>query len=44
MVQHALPAMLTLADKYEINTERIVELMCHNPAICFGVKNRGVHS
>ncbi len=41
MVQHALPAMLTLADKYDISTERIVELMCHNPAICFGIKNRG---
>jgi len=41
MVQHALPAMLTLADKYEMGVERIVELMSHNPAICFGVKNRG---
>lgn len=41
MVQHALPAMLTLAEKYDIPTAKIVELMCHNPAICFGVKNRG---
>ncbi len=41
MVQHALPAMLTLADKYNIGAEKIVELMCHNPAICFGIKNRG---
>ncbi len=41
MVQHALPAMLTLADKHDIAFERIVELMCHNPATIFGVKNRG---
>ena len=41
MVQHALPAMFTLADKYNIAPERIVELMCHNPAILFNIKNRG---
>ena len=41
MVQHALPAMFTLADKHNISFEKLVELMCHNPAICFNVKNRG---
>ncbi len=41
MVQHALPLMLTLAHRQNIPVEKIVELMCHNPAICFGVKNRG---
>lgn len=41
MVQHSLPAMITLANKHNIRIERIVELMCHNPAICFGIKNRG---
>ena len=41
MVQHALPAMLTLAEKNDIPVERVVELMCHNPAILFRVKNRG---
>lgn len=41
MVQHALPAMLTLASKHAIGYEKIVELMCHNPAICFNINNRG---
>ncbi len=41
MVQHALPAMLTLAAQNGISPERTVELMCHNPAICFNVQNRG---
>ncbi len=41
MVQHALPAMLTLASENDIPYEKIVELMCHNPAICFNMKNRG---
>lgn len=41
MVQHALPAMLTLAAKNGIGFEKIVELMCHNPAICFNIKDRG---
>ncbi len=41
MVQHALPAMLSLAKKHRISIEKIVELMCHNPAICFNIKGRG---
>ena len=41
MVQHALPAMLTLASKHAIGFEKIVELMCHNPATCFSINNRG---
>lgn len=41
MVQHALPAMLTLASENDMPYEKIVELMCHNPAICFNIKNRG---
>lgn len=41
MVQHALPAMLTLAAQNGITPEKIVELMCHNPAVCFNVRNRG---
>lgn len=41
MVQHALPAMLTIAKQNGISLEKTVELMCHNPAICFNVKNRG---
>ncbi len=41
MVQHSLPAMLSLGNKHGIDIEKVVELMCHNPAVCFNVKNRG---
>jgi dihydroorotase len=41
LVQHALPAMLAFANQGEISLEKVVEKMCHNPAICFRVKNRG---
>ncbi len=41
MVQHGLQAMVTLAGKHNIGMEKVVELMCHNPAICFGIRNRG---
>ncbi len=41
MVQHTLPAMVTLAEKQQIPLEKIASLMCHNPAICFNVANRG---
>lgn len=41
LVQHALPAML---DKYHdgtISLEKIIEKMCHNPAILFQIEKRG---
>ncbi len=41
MVQHALPAMLEFYHKGIMSLEKIVEVMCHHPAICFNVKNRG---
>lgn len=41
MVQHALPAMLEAHHQGKISLEKIVETMCHNPAICFNIKNRG---
>ena len=41
LVQHALPAMFDFFDKGLISLERIVEKMCHNPAILFGIKDRG---
>jgi len=41
LVQHALPAMLSFANQGKISLEKIVEKMCHNPAICFRVKKRG---
>ena len=41
LVQHALVAMLELYHQGKIRLEKIVEKMCHAPAICFQVKNRG---
>lgn len=41
LVQHALPAMLELYHKEKISLEKIVEKMCHNPAILFDVERRG---
>lgn len=41
MVQHSLVAMLELFRQGKIKLEKIVEKMCHNPAILFRVKNRG---
>ncbi|UBM61853.1 dihydroorotase [Candidatus Sulfidibacterium hydrothermale] len=41
MVQHALPAMLELVKQKKISLEKVVEKMCHHPAILFRIKNRG---
>ena len=41
MVQHALSAMLEMYKSGVISIERIVEKMCHNPAICFQIEKRG---
>ena len=41
LVQHALPAMLEFFKRGKINIEKVVEKMCHNPAICFKIENRG---
>ena len=41
LVQHALPAMLEFSKNKKISLEKVVEKMCHNPAICFKVENRG---
>ena len=41
LVQHALPAMLEAFHENKISLEKIVEKMCHNPAILFQIKNRG---
>ncbi len=41
MVQYSLPAMLTLAQEENIPPERVVQMMCHNPATLFGVRLRG---
>lgn len=41
LVQHALNIMLDFHQKGEISLEKIVEKMCHAPAICFQIENRG---
>jgi dihydroorotase len=41
LVQHALPAMLEMFHRGKISIEKIVEKMCHNPAILFQVEKRG---
>tara|TARA_B100001057_G_scaffold66686_1_gene60389 strand:- start:1730 stop:3064 length:1335 start_codon:yes stop_codon:yes gene_type:complete len=41
LVQHALVAMLEFYHQGKISLEKIVEKMCHAPAVCFQVENRG---
>ena len=41
LVQHALPMMLHFYHQGAISLERIVEKMCHAPAECFRLQNRG---
>jgi len=41
LVQHALPAMLEFVKNGKISLGKVVEKMCHNPAICFKIENRG---
>jgi len=41
LVQHALPAMLEMYHKGAISIEKVVEKMCHNPAILFQIEKRG---
>lgn len=41
MIQFSLPAMLELVDAGVLTIERMVELMCHNPARLFEVRGRG---
>lgn len=40
-VQFSLVAMLQLVDEGVLPIERVVELMCHNPAQLFSIENRG---
>jgi len=41
LVQHALVAMLEAHHKGKISLEKLVEKMCHNPAILFQIEKRG---
>lgn len=41
MIQFSLPTMLELVDNGFLTIERMVELMCHNPARLFEIHKRG---
>ncbi len=41
MVQFSLVSMLEMVDEGVLSVERLVQLMCHNPATLFGIKERG---
>lgn len=41
LVQHALNAMLEKVKEGKITLEKMVQKMCHNPAILFQIKKRG---
>ncbi len=41
LVQHSLNIMLDFYHQGKISLEKIVEKMCHAPAICFQIKERG---
>ncbi len=41
LVQHSLLAMLEKSKEGKISLEKIVEKMCHNPAIIFEIEKRG---
>ncbi len=41
LIQHSLNTMLQFYHDKKISLEKIVEKMCHAPAICFEVKDRG---
>lgn len=41
MIQFSLPSMMEFVESGEMKIERLVELMCHNPAKIFSVDKRG---
>jgi dihydroorotase len=41
LVQHSLVAMMEFVRRGKITLERVVEKMCHNPAILFRIEERG---
>jgi dihydroorotase len=41
LIQHSLVAMLELWHKKIFSLEKVVEMMCHNPAILFNIRKRG---
>ncbi|MCX6234794.1 MAG: dihydroorotase [Bacteroidetes bacterium] len=40
-IQHALIVMLEFHHQGRISLERIVDMMCHRPAVCFTIRDRG---
>jgi len=41
LVQHALPAMLEKVSEGVVSIQKVVQKMCHNPAILFDIEKRG---
>jgi len=41
LIQHSLVAMLELWHRKIFSLEKVVEMMCHNPAILFNIRERG---
>ena len=41
LVENALKVMLKFVKEKKITIEKVVEKMCHNPAICFQIEKRG---
>jgi dihydroorotase len=41
LVQHALSAMLEFYRQGKISLEKVIEKMCHAPAVCFQLEGRG---
>ena len=41
LIQHSLQVMLEFYRKGMISLEKVVEKMCHAPAVCFRLRNRG---
>lgn len=41
LVQHSLDMMMRMVQRGDITLEKVVEKMCHAPAICFQVDRRG---
>jgi len=41
LVQHSLPAMLQIVKQGKLDLVTMVEKMCHAPAVCYKIENRG---
>jgi dihydroorotase len=41
LVQHSLPAMLRMVEEEKFSITTLVEKMCHAPAVCYAIQDRG---